>query len=125
MKPYLVTCTFYYDNERQSTHCITQLRDDPCEEEYSGTDFEGLWELTYGWEMMMPLVMLESKKGERYLQYTNGLFKKITPENCKPWRFVISSQETTITMARLMQFDTEKVIQYLKERGMTACPMNL
>ena len=37
---------------------------------------------------------------------------------------VASKTETTITMKELMSYNTDKVIQYLKERGITACPMN-
>lgn len=123
MKPYLVTYKFYYDGELLSNRAHTQLRETPYEAEYSGTDFEGLWDLTNKWSIEIPLNMWEFKKGKRFLQHYDWCFKKVTPTNCKPWKFVISSQETTISMDRLMRFDTEKVIQYLKERGMTACPI--
>lgn len=36
-----------------------------------------------------------------------------------PWKVVTTYQETTITMAELMNQDAELVIQYLKERGIT------
>ena len=49
MKVYLVAYKFYYDGEMMSSHYSTQLRDTPREEAYSGTDFEGLWDLTYKW----------------------------------------------------------------------------
>lgn len=123
MKPYLVTYSFYYDDELQSSHTYTRLRESPYEEEYTGTDFEGLCDLTYKWQAMIPFNIWEFKKGKRFIQHYDWWFKNITPKNCKPWKFVITSEETTISMERLMQFDTESVIQYLKERGMTACPI--
>lgn len=123
MKPYLVTYKFYYDDKLENTYSSTQLRDNPYEEEYSGTDFDGLWDLTHKWQMMIPLGMWEFKNGKRFLQHCDWWFKQITPKNCKPWKFVISSQETSLSMNELMKYNTEKVIQYLKERGMTACPI--
>lgn len=121
MKPYLITYKFYYDNELQSTRTSTNLLNEPYEAEYSGTDFEGLWNLTYEWSTMIPLNMCEFKKGKRFLEdYDCGWFgRKITPKNCKPWKFTITSEETIISMEKLMHFNAELVIQYLKERGIT------
>jgi hypothetical protein len=73
--------------------------------------------------MMTPFASYEFKKGERFIQHYDWLFKKITPKNCKPWKLIISSEETTISMEYLMRFNTEDVIKYLKERGMTAYPI--
>ena len=125
MKAYLTTYKFYYDNKLMSSRCYTQLRESPYEEEYSGADFEGLWDLTYKWSVVIPLNMWESKKGKKFLEdYGYAFFgRKITSKNCKPWKFTITSEETAISMDRLMKFDTEKVIQYLKERGITTCPI--
>ena len=39
------------------------------------------------------------------------------------YKFYISSEETKIQMRELMKFNTEDVIQYIKERGMTTCPI--
>lgn len=72
----------------------------------------------------MHIGMWEFKKGKPFLQFNDALFARITPKNCKPWKLVITSKETDISMRELMTFDTEKVIQYLKERGITTCPMN-
>jgi hypothetical protein len=123
MKPYLVTYKFYYDGELQSARTSTQLRESPYEEEYAGTDFEGLCDLIYKWQAMIPFNVWELKKGKRFIQHYDWLFKSINPKNCKPWKFTITSEETTISMNELMRYDTNKVIQYLKERGMTACPI--
>lgn len=123
MKPYLVTYKFYYDNELLSERCSTHLRDIPYEEEYSGTDFDGLWDLLYKWATMTPFNLWESKKGKRFIQHYDWLLKRITPDNCKSWKFTITSKETSISMDQLMKYDTEKVIQYLKERGITTCPI--
>ena len=123
MKPYLVLYNFYYDGKIEGAHSSVQLREEPYEEEYAGTDFDGLWDLTYKWAMVMPLGMWEFKKGKRFLERYNKSCSNITPENCKPWRFTITSHETTISMERLMQFDSEDVIKYLKERGITTCPL--
>lgn len=126
MKAYLTTYKFYYDNKLMSIRCNTQLQESPYEDEISGTDFDGLWDLTSKWCAMIPLNMWEFKKGKRFLaDYDYGLFgRNITPKNCKPWKFTITSEETTISMNRLMSFKSEDVIQYLKERGITTCPMN-
>lgn len=123
MTPYLITYTFYYDGELLSKRCFTKLCEEPREEEYSGTDFEGLWDLTSQWSALIPFNMWEFKKGKRFLQYYDWLFKKVTPKNCKRWEFIITSQKTTITMNELMNYDSETAIKYLKERGMTACPI--
>ena len=123
MKPYLVTYKFYYDGECRRTRTNTILCESPGEDtEYSGTDFEGLWDLTYEWEYLIPIDTYITKKNKRHM-YIYGELKNITPKNCKPWKFTITYQDTTISMERLMQFDSEKVIQYLKERGITTCPI--
>lgn len=124
MKVYLVSYKFYYDGEMMSSRYSTQLREDPREEEYSGTDFEGLWNLAHQWSSLIPLGRFEIKKGKRFLQHYDWFVKKITPKNCKPWKLTINSVETIISMEHLMEFNSENVIQYLKERGITTCPMN-
>jgi hypothetical protein len=100
-----------------------QLLEASYEAELSGTDFEGFWNLKSDWPSMVPYEMITTKKGKRFLWAYDDIFGIVTPKNCKPWKFVISSKETTISMERLMRFDTESVIKYLKERGMTACPI--
>ena len=124
LKPYRVIHKFYYDGELYRTHISTCLLESPCEEEYSGTDFDSLWDFTYQWSAIIPFGMWEFKKGKRFLQHYNWVCKKITPNNCKPWKFTITSEETSISMEDLMKYGTETVIQYLKERGITTCPMN-
>lgn len=124
MKPYLITSEFYYDGKLRRTRTTTQLCESPNEDiEDFGSDFESLWDFRCktGY-YFTSLDMYENKKGKRSLCF-DGELKNITPKNCKPWKFVVSSKETSISMERLMQFDTESVIQYLKERGMTACPI--
>lgn len=124
MKPYLITYSFYYDDKLEKCRTHTQLLDEPFHEEYSGTDFDGLWSLKDEHPSMIPYDMLESKKGKRVLWHYDKLFTgRITPKNCKPWKLTISCYETTLNMKELMNFNTDKVIQYLKERGMTACPI--
>ena len=124
LKPYSVTYKFYYDGELYRECCHTHLLNEPQEEEVSGNDFDSLWDFTYKWPTMTPFNMWEFKKGEKFLQHYDWLFKKITQKNCKHWKFTITSTETTVSMERLMRFDTELVIQYLKERGVTTCPIN-
>ena len=123
LKAYRVSYTFYYDGELLSDHCSTQIRETPYEEEYSGADFDSLWNLFDGWAMMIPFNAWEFKEGKRFFQHPDWLFKKITPKNCKPWRLTITSKETTISMNELMRYNTDTVIQYLKDRGMTTCPI--
>ena len=56
---------------------------------------------------------LLEKPTELETEVIEGSFKMIT-----------TLQETTMTMDELWKQDSELVIQYLKERGITACPMN-
>lgn len=123
LKAYLVKFAFYYDGELLSTHYSTHIRETPYEEEYSGTDFDGLWDLYQGWSALIPFNAWEFKKDKKFLQHYDWLFKKITPKNCKPWKFTITSQETTVSMRELMNYGSETVIQYLKDHGMTTCPI--
>jgi hypothetical protein len=123
MKPYLITYKFYYGDELKRTRTNIQLCEKSYAAEYSGIGFEGLWDLADEWQSMIPYEKLTTKKGKRSLWDYDKIFSRITEKNCKPWKFVISSKETTISMNHLMQFDSELVIQYLKERGMTACPI--
>ena len=123
LKAYLVNYTFYYDGKLLSDRYHTQICKTPYEEEYSGADFDGLWDLCHKWGMMIPFNAWEFKKDKKFLQHYDWLCKKITSKNCKPWKFTITSQETTLSMNELMNYGTETVIQYLKERGMTTCPI--
>ena len=123
MQTYLTTYKFYYDGELKSKHCSTQLLETPLEEEMAGDDFQGLWNLVDKYAFFLHIGMWEFKKGKPFLQFNDALFARITPKNCKPWKLVITSKETDISMRELMTFDAEKVIQYLKERGITTCPI--
>ena len=123
IKPYHITYKFYYNEELKGIHTSLQLRESPYEAEYSGTDFDGLWDIATKWSIMIPLSRWEFKKNQRFLQHYDWWFKKITPNNCKPWKFVITSREVAVSMEQLMRFDTKLVIQYLKEHGITTCPI--
>ena len=123
LKPYNVTYKFYYDGELCRESCHTALLNEPREEEISGNDFDSLWDFTYKNPTMTPFNMWEFKRRGKFLQNCDWWFKKITPKNCKSWKLTITSTETTISMERLMNFKTELVIQYLKERGITTCPI--
>ncbi len=122
MKPYRITYEFYYDGELKDYQTHLQLLDASHDEEISGTDFEGLWNLKLDYGPLVPLGAWQFK--HKFLQFPDAIISRITPKNCKPWKLVISSEETTVSMDRLMQFNSEDVIQYLKERGITTCPMN-
>ena len=124
MKPYIVTYKFYYDGEWKSTHSSTELLDEPCDEEISGSDFNSFLDLYQKYSAVLPFNEWKLKKGRAFYFYDSFCGIKEWKE-CKHWSFVISSKETSISMERLMRFDTEKVIKYLKERGITTCPMNL
>lgn len=123
MKPYLVTYDFYYDGELYRSTNYTRLLEEPYKDECVGEDFDSLWGFVYNHPGQTPFDMWEFKKGKKFLQHYDWFFKKITPENCRPWKFVVTSEETSISMDRLMDFDSDKVIQYLKERGITTCPI--
>ena len=123
LKAYLVKFAFYYDGELLSERYSTHIREEPYEEEYSGTDFDGLWDLCQERAALIPFSAWEFKKDKKFLQHYGWVFKKVTPKNCKPWKFIITSQETTVSMRDLMNYGSETVIQYLKDRGMTACPI--
>lgn len=125
LKPYCTTYKFYYDGELEHRIVTTQLRECPYNEEFSGTDFDGLWNLVQKYPTVFPFNAYEWKKG-RYLEFYAYIFRGIREwkHNCKQWKLVATSKETTITMKELERFDAETVIQYLKERGLTTCPMN-
>ena len=125
LKVYQTTYKFYYDGELEYRTTTTQLSDHPYEEEFSGTDFDSLWNLYQKYPMMFPFNAYEWKRG-RYLEFYDSIFRGIREwkNNCKPWRLVATSREITITMNELERFDADDVIQYLKERGITTCPMN-
>lgn len=126
MKPYIVTYKFYYDGAHENTEQYTLLLEEPLNEEISGTDFDTLWHLgcdkgyyVISWDRY------EKKKGRAFCR-RDAFFCHVHEwkNNIKPWKIVVTSKETTISMDRLMQFNAEQVIQYLKERGITTCPMN-
>ena len=124
MKPYLVTYEFYYDDERKDYQTHVHLLDSPHNEEIVGSDFNSLLELKLQYGPVVPLTLWCHRKGKALYWPDSFIGIKEWKNNCKPWKLVISSEETTISMKRLMDFKTEDVIQYLKERGITTCPMN-
>lgn len=76
MKPYLVTYKFYYDGELLREGNYRQLREAPYEEEYSGTDFEGLWNLTNKYSIEIPLGMWEFKRAKDFYSIMVGCLSK-------------------------------------------------
>ena len=124
MKPYVVTYEFYYNEKLKGSRSITKLLATPSNEEISGSDFNSLWDLYEKYNLLLPFSAWNFKKGRLLSFYDSLRDIKEWKNNCKPWKFVINSEETTISMNRLMQFNSEDVIQYLKERGITTCPMN-
>lgn len=125
LKPYNVTYKFYYDGVCENTEYATLLLEEPLNKEISGTDFDGLWNLRCEGYYVINWARYERKKGRAFGRW-DALFCHVHEwkNNIKPWKIVITSEETTVSMERLMQFNTDKVIQYLKERGITTCPMN-
>ena len=125
LKAYQTIYKFYYDGALEYRTATTKLSDHPYEEEFFGTDFDSLWDLYQKYPMMFPFNAYEWKRG-RYLEFYDSIFRGIREwkNNCKPWKLVATSKEITITMSELERFDADDVIQYLKERGITTCPMN-
>ena len=125
LKPYNVTYKFYYNGVCEHIEHITHLLEEPFENEISGTDFDGLWNFQREFPSVIPWSRYERKKGRAFGRW-DALFCHVHEwkNDIKPWKIVVTSEETTVSMERLMKFNTEKVIQYLKERGITTCPMN-
>lgn len=125
LKPYDVTYKFYYNGVCEDTTTIKHLLEEPFDDEISGTDFDRLWNFKCEFPSVIPWSRYERKKG-RVFGRQDALFCHVHEwkNDIKPWKIVITSEETTVSMERLMRFNTELVIQYLKERGITTCPMN-
>lgn len=125
LKPYNITYEFYYDGIRENTESHTFLLEESFNEEISGTDFDTLWKLRNEGYWVIDWDRYERKKGRTFCR-RDALFSHVHEwkNDIKPWKIVITSEETTVSMEHLMRFDTDKVIQYLKERGITTCPMN-
>lgn len=125
LKPYNVIYKFYYDGVRENTECHTLLLEEPLNEEITGTSFDELWKLKDAGYWVINWDRHKRKKGRAFGR-RDALFCHVHEwkNNIRPWKIVITSEETTVSMERLMKFNTEKVIQYLKERGITTCPMN-
>lgn len=125
LKPYNVTYKFYYDGVLENTEYATLLLEEPIMTEDSGTDFDGLWNFKCMFPSVIPWSRYERKKGRAFGRW-DALFCHIHEwkNDIKPWKIVVTSEETTVSMEHLMKFKTEDVIQYLKERGIATCPMN-
>ena len=125
LKPYNVTYEFYYDGVRENTKSHTLLLEEPLNGEIPGTDFDTLWKLKNDGYWVINWCQYERKKGRAFGRW-DAFFCHVHEwkNDINPWSIVITGKETNISMERLMQFNTDKVIQYLKERGITTCPMN-
>ena len=125
LKAYKVTYKFYYDGKHEHTERTTLLLGEPMEEEWSGTDFDSLWNFKCKYSCVVPWSRYERKKG-RALGRWDALSCHVHEwkNDIKPWRVVATSEEVALSMDELMRHNADSVIQYLKERGITACPMN-
>ena len=125
LKPYRVTYKFYYDGVHENTEYATLLLGEPMEMEYSGTDFDSLWDFKCKYSSVIPWSRYERKKGRAFGRW-DALFCHIHEwkNDIKPWKVVVTSKETALSMEELMHHNSDSVIQYLKERGITTCPMN-
>ena len=126
LKPYRVTHKFYYDGKFENTESHTLLLEEPINEEISGTDFDTLWNLRCEKGcFVINWACYERTKGRAFGRWDAHFCHVHEWKNdIKPWKIVVTSEETTVSMERLMNFESEDVIQYLKERGITTCPMN-
>lgn len=124
LKPYNVTYKFYYNGVLENIEHATHLLEEPVNNETSGKDFDGLWNFKSSFPTVIPWYKYERKKGRAFGRW-DAIFCHVHEwkNDIKPWKIVITSEETTISMERLMNFNTELVIQYLKERGITTCPI--
>lgn len=122
LKIYKVTYKFYYDGVLENTEHDTLLLGEPMETEYSGTDFNSLWKLKLEHPWLVPWSRYERKKGKALGRW-DALFCHVHEwkNDVKPWKVVITSKETAISMEELMRHNSDSVIQYLKERGIATC----
>lgn len=125
LKPYRITHKFYYDGKFETSDSYTTLLEEPIDKEIAGDDFDSLWKLKLEYPWLIPWARYERKKGRAFGRW-DALFchAREWKNDIKPWKIIVTSEETTVSMERLMKFKTEDVIQYLKERGITTCPMN-
>lgn len=125
IKPYVTTYKFYYNNKLKRSMRFTELLEESLSKDktISGISFESLCELKEKCNLFLRLIEKKNKNNEIFLEFDDVLFLRITSKNCKPWRLEIKSTETEITMKELFWFESEKVIQYLKERGIASCPI--
>ena len=125
LKSYKVTCKFYYDGKFENSDSYIALLEEPINKEISGNDFYTLWNLKIEHPWLIPWSRYERKKGRAMGRFDTFFCHVHEWKNdVKPYKIVFTSEETTMTMTELMKHDAELVIQYLKERGITTCPMN-
>lgn len=122
MDVYRITQDFYYDNELKSSHSFSTITDSPLNKVIKGSDYEGLYKLKQDCPLSVPL-QIYTIRGKQFMQFYDALFSIITPKNCKSWKLEISSRKTDISMRELMSYNSDDVIKYLKERGITICPI--
>lgn len=123
MKVCLTNYTFFYGNKVCGQCVNKRLCDElPPTESFSETDFDGLWNLKRKYAAAIPFIDYEYKN-KKHLQSSDSLFRKITEKNVKPWELVIRHSEISVSMEELMTFDSEDVVKYLRERGITTCPI--
>lgn len=122
MDAYKITQVFYYDNELKSSYSFSTITDSPLNKVIKGSDYEGLYKLKQDFPSAIPLQVYTIKR-KQFMQFYDSLFSIITHKNCKSWKLEFSSRKIDISMRELMSFNTDDVIKYLKERGITVCPI--
>ena len=119
MKTCLITYKFFYDSELKSRCSHTALCEDTefINRTLEGHDFNTLWELLE--EINFRNICLCTTKKGRIIDDANHFFGQIFEKknNCKYWAIQISTQEKSVSMRELMDFDSEKVIKYFKDRN--------
>lgn len=141
LKVYLSTYVFTVNgkefNREQSPPYLEEEKPNKIttEEIFSGYDFESLLtclevtELNKCDNFVFGCYKKDPNKKKIYFDngdnYT-GFFGTTIKNNGRPveWSVTEITKEIEVSMERLFQIgDSEKVIQYLKERGLTVCPM--
>lgn len=131
MDSYLKKIKLFVNDEiyDRVSFCVLKEKEEVEDSEYICNKWEDIPNFEQRWHSSVGIASDETKKGLKVycgdgFSYGMKTFKS-WKDNCPSLKVTVTFEPTSVTMAELMKFDSEKVIKYLKERGITsvACPL--
>ena len=134
LKTYNNIYKFFWDGECVLTNISSMFIQDELglkpKQIIKGNTFNELCELYMEWPGVIPYSLWSFKKDARIISFFTGVhipdIKEKNPKHMKDFVFTIETKENRASIQKILEYgDSEKAIEYLKQHGMSVCPMQI